>query len=158
MPLQKYKVIRDTREQEGYGWKWNKSRYCKGTIIEKLDQADYVIEGYEDEMAIERKGSVSEWAGSLTKARFFRELDRSKHIRHFWIILEFEFSDIINYPVGSGIPPKIWKKIRFKGPSILKKMIEIQYDYPNVHIWCVGDKGKEVATSILKRTMEQLNE
>jgi hypothetical protein len=125
MAVRQYKVIRDTREKPDHGWMWNKSKYCEGTISQKLDQGDYAIEGYEDLMAIERKGAVSEWANNLGVHwdRFERELERSRHIKNFWIILEFNMTDVMNFPVGSGIPKRKWSTLRFKGPFVLKRML-----------------------------------
>jgi hypothetical protein len=138
---------------------WNKSKYCEGTISQKLDQGDYAIEGYEDLMAIERKGAVSEWANNLGVHwdRFERELERSRHIKNFWIILEFNMTDVMNFPVGSGIPKRQWSYLKFKGPFLLKRMLEIEQTYPNVHIVLAGGSGKEVASSIFKRTTEQID-
>lgn len=159
MAVSKYTVIRDTREKEGMGWLWSKSRYCEGTIARKLDQGDYAIEGYEDLMVIERKGSVSEWAQNLgvNWDRFERELERSRHIKYFWIVLEFDMKDVMNFPVGSGIPRKSWSSLRFKGPFILKRTLDIMKDYPNVNIVFAGGSGREVAASIFKRTTEHVN-
>lgn len=159
MPVSQYTVIRDTREKPDHGWLWAKSKYCQGTINKKLDQGDYAIDGYEDYMIIERKGSVSEWAGNLGVQwdRFERELERSRHIKNVWIVLEFDMRDIMNFPVGSGIPKRKWASLRFKGPFVLKRTLEIMSKYPNVSIVLAGGSGKEVASSIFKRTTESIN-
>ena len=157
MPLRKYAVIRDTREKEGQGWTWRKSTYCAGTERRKLDQGDYAIKGHEDFMIIERKGSVSEWAQNVVQDRFTRELERSRHIPHVWIVLEFRQSEIMSYPVGSGIPKSKWRFLRCKGPLMMKRMTEIQMEYPNVRIWLAGEQGKDVAATIFKRTVEALD-
>jgi len=159
MPVTQYKVIRDTREKEDHGWLWGKSKYCQGMVKQKLDQGDYAIEGYEDFMIIERKGSVSEWATNLGKewGRFERELERSRHIKHMWIVLEFTMKDVMNFPVGSGIPRRSWSGLPFKGPFLLKRTLEIMQTYPNVKILFAGGSGKEVASSIFKRTTEMID-
>ena len=59
-----YKVIKDTREQDGYTFESFTGRYtsCKGMVVKKLDTGDYSLEGLEDKLCIERKGRVSELA------------------------------------------------------------------------------------------------
>lgn len=151
-----YIVVRDTREKSGHGWFWEPSSNYGGTIVAKLDQGDYSIEGYENFIIIERKGSVAEFANNITQKRFYNELDRSRNIPHVWIVLEFDMDNIIAYPKGSGIPKKHWNKLGFSGPYILKCMIEINLQYPNVNIICAGKHGKLVANSILKRVIEEI--
>ena len=58
-----FKVIKDTREQEGYYF----SEYgtCLGMVERKLDTGDYSIEGLEDLICIERKGCAEELAQNL---------------------------------------------------------------------------------------------
>jgi len=150
-----YTVIRDTREKLEYGWFWDKTASCGGTVVAKLDQGDYSLEGYEDTVIIERKGSVSEWASNVTQTRFDRELERLRPIKYVWILLEFNMIDILNYPVGSGIPKKVWRSIKCRGPFIIKKMIEIEMEYPNISIVLCGDQGKLITSSIFKRVVEK---
>ena len=73
MPQEPYLVIKDTREKQG--WDFPQSHSCVGTSIEKLDTGDYTIDGHRDTLCVERKGSVSEFAGNLVqeKERFVRE-------------------------------------------------------------------------------------
>lgn len=148
-----YVVIRDTREKDNQGWLWKKSKYCAGTITRKLDTGDYSLEGMENYLVIERKGSISEWAKNVTEARFERELERLDAIQHPWILLEFNMTDLLNYPVGSGIPKKKWRWLKFRGPFILKKMTEIIRDH-RVNIVLCGANGKEVASNVFKRVIE----
>lgn len=149
----KYTVIRDTREQENQGWSWNVSQYCAGTVDDKLDTGDYTLKGYEKMLTIERKGSVSEWAKNINESRVERELERMKDIPYSFVLLEFTMKDIINYPIGSDIPKRLWPKLRFKGPYMLKRTVEFMIRYNTKIIFC-GGSGKEVASSIFKRTIE----
>jgi len=150
-----YAVLRDTREKEDQGWRWKKSKYCAGTIVRKLDTGDYTLEGMENYLAIERKGSISEWAKNVTEARFERELERLDSIQHPWILLEFNMTDVLNYPVGSGIPRSKWRWLKFRGPFILKRMTEMMCKH-RVRIVLCGANGKEVAANIFKRTIEHV--
>lgn len=151
-----YKVIRDAREKIDHGWFWDVSASCDGTTVAKLDQGDYSLEDYEQLVVIERKGSVSEWATNVTQARFERELERLRSIKYVWILLEFDMLDILNYPVGSGIPKKVWKSIKLRGPFIIKRMIEIERDYSNINITLCGEQGKMIASSVFKRIIEKI--
>jgi hypothetical protein len=150
---QPYLVIRDTREKEDQGWSWRKSKYCAGTVAQKLDTGDYSLQGMENYLVIERKGSISEWAKNVTEARFERELERMDAIQHAWILLEFNMTDVLNYPHGSGIPKAKWRYLKFRGPFILKKMTEMMRDH-RVNIVLCGANGKEVASNIFKRITE----
>jgi len=150
----KYTVVRDSREREGEGWFWKSSRYCDGTVRGTLQTGDYTLQGYHEMLIIERKGSISEWATNITQARFERELERMAKIRFPFILLEFTLTDVMNYPIGSTIPKRLWGKLHFKGPYILKKTIEFQMKYDNVKIIFCGGSGKEVASSIFKRAIE----
>ena len=143
-------------EKEKKGWVWRKSKYCAGTVTRKLDTGDYTLEGMENYLTIERKGSISEWAKNVTEGRFERELERLDGIQHPWILLEFNMQDVMNYPVGSGIPKYKWKYLKFRGPFILKKMTEMMMNH-RVNIVLCGGSGKEVAANIFKRTIEYAN-
>jgi hypothetical protein len=150
----KYHVIRDTREQKGQGWSFASSKYCEGTSVSKLDTGDYSLAGYEDVFTIERKGSVTEFAKNITQKRFENELERMKKFVWSFVLLEFDMLDVINYPDGCNIPYAQKKKIKFRGPFFLKRIIDFQLDYPT-KIMFVGNNGPAVASSIFKRVVER---
>lgn len=149
----KHTIIRDTREQEG--WLFNASKHYTGTICASLKTGDYTLQGFEDIFTIERKGSVAELAKNITEQRFVNELERLQEMKYAFILLEFTLGDIISYPVGSKIPPSKWKKLKIRGHFVLKKFIEMQLDYPNIHFVLCGSNGKEIASSIFKRVLER---
>lgn len=163
----KYTVIRDTREQDAQGWIFNKSERCAGTIRQKLDVGDYSLMGFEQLFTIERKGSVAEFCGNLTQPRFVAPLDpdkplskqsefvRLEQIHWPFILLEFTIDDVLKYPNVPELPPKLRRMIRFKGGAALKKIIELQMHYKTKIIFC-GDRGKDVASSIFKRMVEEI--
>jgi len=152
--MSKYTIIRDTREKEKKGWQWRKSMYCEGTVDGTMKTGDYTLEGYEGVLTIERKGRISEFAKNINEARFGKELERMTQFKHAYVILEFTMRDLLNYPVGSGIPRHKWRYLKFKGPFILKKLTEMMRDYPTIHFVLAGDAGKETASSIFKRIVE----
>lgn len=150
----KYMVLRDTREKKKKGWMWKASQSCAGTTEETLKTGDYTIRGLENVFVLERKGSVSEWAKNVCEARFEREMERLVLFKYPFILLEFTMSDMLNYPVGSGIPKWRWPSLKFTGAFVLKKTLELQINYPKVPIILVGSRGQEVASSIFKRVIE----
>jgi len=151
--MKKYTVIRDTREHNDKGWLFAKSSRCEGTETVKLDTGDYSVVGMEESFCIERKGSVTEFARNVTENRFERELERLESFDYPFIILEFSMADILDYPKNSGIPYSKRKQLRFRGPFILKRLIEFQMKYKTKILIC-GSRGKEVASSIFKRIIE----
>lgn len=165
--MNKYTVVRDTREKEGQGWVFTPNERCAGTVIKKLGVGDYSLEGYENLFTIERKGSVAEFCANLNQDRFIAdfnpnktsdkqsEFNRLQTIVYPYILLEFEVSDLLKYPDIPEIPKFLRKKIRFKGYAALKKVIELEMKYKTRIIFC-GDKGKEVASSIFKRMIEEI--
>lgn len=160
--MDKYTVLRDSQEKDGHGWRFNKTDYCDGTIIRKMKTGDYSLIVFLDNgqtkdmtniFTIERKGSIGEFARNIVEKRFDRELERMAHIKHSFILLEFNMSKIINYPVGSGIPKSKWKDVKIRGPVILRRMSEIMIQYPNIKIICCGKYGQNMALSLFKRIM-----
>ena len=86
--MSKFLVVKDTREKDG--WYFKESDYCQGMIDQKLDTGDYSVQGLEDVLCIERKGSVSEIANNIVDKRFDRELDRMKEFKYKFLILELQ--------------------------------------------------------------------
>ena len=152
----KYKVIRDTREKENYGWDFNQSKNCSGTETRTLPTGDYTIEGYEQEIVIERKGCVAEIAMNIFEPRFERELDRLESYNYPFLLMEFDLADVIRFPEGSSIPKYKWSSIKVKPFLILKKLTEYQLVYKTKFIFC-GKNGKEMCASIFKRFLELKN-
>jgi len=151
--MSKFLVIKDTREKDG--WYFKESNYCQGMIDQKLDTGDYSVQGLEDVLCIERKGSVSEIANNIVDKRFDRELDRMKEFKYKFLILEFGIKDIMSFPEGSDIPRAKWNKIRIKGSFILKRLAEIQTKY-DIHVVACEDKACawHMTSSIMKRVFE----
>lgn len=153
--MNKFIVLRDTKEKEGKGWQFSSSQYCGGTMKQSLKTGDYTILGYEDKLCIERKGCISEFAGNLMEERFYKELDRMELFKYSYLILEFSLKDLLDYPYVEGIPYSIRKRIKVRGYFLLKKLCEIQMKY-KTHIIFAGDKtsSKEFVMSIFKRMVE----
>jgi len=151
-----YTVVRDTREKIGKGWNFKRSQNCSGTVLGSLKSGDYTLRGLESIFVIERKGLISEFAHNLFDKRFEAELERLELIEFPFVLLEFTMEDLIQYPVGSGIPARRWKYLKIKGPQLLKRFIEFQLRFKSKFIF-VGEYGQQVATSIFKRIVERVN-
>lgn len=140
-------VIRDTREQTG--WQFATGKSCLGTKSGTLKTGDYTVEGYENILSIERKGSVQEFAQNLMDDRFFREMERMKEYKHAYLILEFTAEDLFNYPQSANIPSAAKAKIRTNGNFLMSKTMYLQHNYP-IKVFFAGRKGKDMAYYIMK--------
>ncbi len=118
--------------------------------LSSLKTGDYSIKGFENEICIERKASVSELASNITEKRFQREIERMSEIRHPFIFLEFSMREIDRYPFCTNLPPKIRRKIRVRGPFIRKKLEEYLLNW-NIQTFCCRDaiKAEVMAYNIL---------
>lgn len=134
-----FTIIEDTREQRPLDF--SKADYCKEVIRRNLETGDYSIDGLEDLVCIERKGSIGEIAGNIVQKRFFRELDRMRSFPYRYIVCEFPFSHILTYPYSSDIPKYKLKYIKVKPQFILKKLNEITIEYGVHIIYCDDRKG-----------------
>jgi ERCC4-type nuclease len=145
------KIIIDTREQQP--WDFPEYETVRGTV----KTGDYSIEGMEETICIERKKSVSELAGNITKKRFFNELDRMEPFSQKFLILEFSQSDVARYPMGAGLPRRVIRKIRVKGPYILKVLGQIEEEY-GITIIYAGNRANamEIAQELLEQTYYDL--
>jgi ERCC4-type nuclease len=130
-------IIQDTREQRPLDF--SKADYCESVIQGTLKTGDYSLKGFEELVCIERKGSVGEVAGNIVQKRFFAELERMKQFQYRYIVCEFPFTDIINYPYSSDIPKFKLKYIKVRPPFILKILNSITIDF-GVNIVYVNDR------------------
>lgn len=90
-------------------------------IQDKYEDGDLSIS-----IVIERKASVSELAGNIVQPRFWREVERLALFKHPYLLLEFSELDVAKYPVGSGLPRYLWKKVRVRAPFIFSKIEQIE--------------------------------
>ena len=151
----RFHIIKDTREKKGHGWWYDENAYCSGTTVAKVDIGDYTIEGMEHLLCIERKESVSEFAGNCSEKRFFKELKRMGTFPHAFLIFEFSWADIERYPVGSSVPKNKWSQIRIKG-NYMRRVITSARLENNVHVIACGDKkrAEETAFYIMRKVHE----
>ena len=139
-------IIIDTREQKP----WIFDDHV--TANRKLDTGDYSVEGLEHILAIERKRNVAEVANNITESRFKDVVDRLKSFKYSFVLLEFDMNNVLEYPVGSTIPKKLWSKIRISPQYILKHITDLQVEHGIHVIFCGSSSNAEkLALSIMKR-------
>jgi hypothetical protein len=150
------KIIQDTREK----YPWNFSLYNIECIKRKLDTGDYSIEGYEDQICLERKRTTSEIAINLGKKckPFEAELQRMATFRFAFILCEFELEDITRFPVGSGIPQNQWPYIKMTPQFIHSRLNKWSETYGVEIIYCGDTSNAEcTAISLLRESFNVLN-
>ncbi len=153
--LPSYTVIRDTREQLGHGWTFNKhnadhkSPRCEGTITETLKTGDYSLVGYTDILTIERKADFAElWGnyGKNSRPAFEAEMDRMSKIKYSYVIIESLFTpDIMELS-----PPQFVKGV--PGKALIKWLMQLSVKY-GVHIMPCGSCGRKVSQMIFEEVI-----
>lgn len=151
----RFNIIKDTREKEG-SWQFKNARNVDLVIDHKLDTGDYSIQGLESLLSIERKRNINEFASNITQARFKNELDRLKEFKYKYIICEFGYQDVVNWPDSSKLPPEKKFHIRTSNKYVMRWISEIQVLY-NIHLlFCFNTRIAEwSAINIMRRVYEQ---
>lgn len=141
-----FTIIIDTREQQP----WTFAQYA--TAHKKLDTGDYSVEGLENILAIERKKSVNEIANNIVEPRFKDVIHRLSQIKYAFILLEFDINHILNYPIGSSLPKKLWDKVKISPAFLMKNILDWQIQHNIKTIFCGSPSDAEdVAQHILKK-------
>ena len=93
-----FTIVIDTREQKP--WAFDNSE------VKTLKTGDYSIVGYEDSIGVERK-SIADFVGSIGKnrKRFSAEMERASKIKHFCVIVEGSWFDLMTGNYRSNILP-----------------------------------------------------
>lgn len=120
-------IIIDTREK----YPWNFSFFDINCISKKLDYGDYSIEGLEDIVSIERKRNSGELANNFGQSinRFNNEFKRMSLVENKYVICEFPYTDLIMFPENSGIPKKIWSKLKITSKFLISQVNEFEEKY-----------------------------
>jgi ERCC4-type nuclease len=147
-------VVVDTREQ--IPWSFTRSSFVENVESRKLDTGDYSILGWEDRICIERKASTAEIANNVTQKRFFNELERMKDYEYKFLICEFPFTDVLDFPRNSGIPFSKHKYLKISSPYILKVMSQIQIKYGISVIYTANQQEAEILVdNLFRRIVER---
>jgi hypothetical protein len=114
-----------------------------------LDTADYTLDGCASRVAVERK-SLADLFGTIGKGRgrFIRELERLADYTFAAVVVEAEWSTVVNTPpMHSRLDPK----------TVYRSVLAWQQRFPRVHWWFVpGREWGEVTTfRILERYLKE---
>lgn len=143
--LPPYQIIRDSREKEGAGWKFNATSKCLGTIVEKLETGDYSLKGMEHLIMIERKSIPDLWGTLLTgKERFIKEMERARSIPSRYIVIEGSLKDVLSGCYFSKVDPSF----------ILSSLVALEQEY-GIHV-IFADKRKDICQQYIRRLLERL--
>lgn len=151
-----FNVIVDTREKSPWDLTSSSIREIK---YQKLDTGDYSVEGLEDQLCIERKMSVSEIAQNVNQKRFANELERMLGFRWKYLLIEATFDEVSNFPVLSDLPPNILKRLKVKGPYLVKCLTRMQTKY-DLHVIYCGNRSNAswIAQNLMKEAVRITNE
>lgn len=146
-------VVRDSRERNP--WTFGSFKSVASVVSKKLDTGDYSVQGLEEILIIERKGAITEFAKNVTEKRFWRSLDRMSGYSHAYLVLEFTELDILKYPKGSGLPPKLWNKVRVRGKFMMSCIKKIE-DAGIKIIFCNNrDEAEHSTVEIMERVWNE---
>ncbi len=140
-------VLIDSREKRG--WDFSKSEIVSSVEKIGLHTGDYSIKGFEKDFVIERKGSTAEFAQNIFQDRFEKELKRLDEFKWPYLICEFDLQDLLDFPINSGIPSKLWNKVKASGKFLLSAFMRYQVIYKTKFI-LAGSNGMETAESLFK--------
>jgi ERCC4-type nuclease len=114
-----------------------------------LDTADYTLDGYASRVGVERK-SLADLFGTVGQGRdrFTRELERLAEYTFAAVVVEAEWSAVVNDP-----PPHS----RLDPKTVYRSVLAWQQRFPVVHWWfCPGREFAEVTTlRILERYLKE---
>ena len=147
-----FTVIRDSREKPKNGWWFPAEGRCAGTVVATLKTGDYSIEGLTDAVTIERKASAVEFAANLfvESDRFRRELERMESFRFAVVACEFPLIELAEYPERSQLGNSIKRRLKIRGPQLMKRLASLQRDYPYVD-WVFDRNAYDRAEKFLNR-------
>jgi ERCC4-type nuclease len=114
-----------------------------------LPSGDYSLDGYATAVAVERK-SVADLYGTVGQGRdrFVRELERLNEFAFAAVVIEGEWSTILDNP-----PPRV----RLSPRSVYRLVLAWQQRFPRVHWWACPDRDFAEYTTfrILERFLKE---
>lgn len=155
-------IIKDTREKAG----WDFGQMDCMVERKALSAGDYTLADFPNLIIIERKASCLELANNLGRwyDRFCRECEKFAQYKYKYLIFEFSFDDLINFP--TNLPDKLVyktnakgkkvRKIRMSGPFMaarLNKLVE-KYDIEIVF----AQSGLEAENTAYMKMLDAINE
>jgi len=142
--LPPYTVIRDDREKPGRGWFFGPSDSCAGTVISRLETADYSLVGLADVVAVERKASALELSQNLFKHydRFRALMKRLQQLEFAVVVCEFPLAHLAEFPHHEQIGRGIKSRLKIDGNRLMKRLSSLQEEFENVQ-WVFDGRHAE---------------
>ncbi len=146
-------ILVDNREQQP--WTFSKNEWEFGWERATLKTGDYTLAGLEDKVVIEKKKTPAELAQNLLQPRFERELKRLEAFPHPFIVCDFPLYSLEQYPNIPSVPRYLRKKIRAKGPYLLKLLGGLQTAYKAEWFFVMPGMGREKLLEIFRTMLEK---
>lgn len=130
-------IIQDTREKEPWHFEcYDGVQQVVGTV----NTGDYIIQGKETLITIDRKKQPSELATNLgyERERFEREMKRMAIYKYRYVICEFPYEKLLMFPKGSGLPKHVQSKIRARGKFLVKRVQQLSEEYGVKFLFCMN--------------------
>lgn len=141
-------IIVDTREKQPLFLHDNKDFIVTSAA---LKTGDYIIDGLDKILVIERKKSANELYANFTKyrKRFYEEIDRMQEYRLRFIIVESTWAELLD-PFSYKCPMSKRKSaVGIVVSSLLNLMI-----LHNITVIMAGTKARGMTTRLIKRVYE----
>lgn len=152
-------LIVDTREKKP--WNFDDDPEFESVTCTKLDVGDYSIVGLEKHICIERKLSADELYVNVFKRehrdRLRREMKRFRGVKHRFIIIEEDLSDLLdpdNYYVNTSGRNRKSKKMPIA--VIMRELVDFMLNY-DIHVIFAGGKGQGLAKTLLLRAYKEFD-
>lgn len=142
-------IYRDTQEKKDF-WNFPPDSIFEGTENLKLPTGDYTIKGFEKQFVIERKRNTGELSNNITEERFERELIRLEEFQWPFMVFDFDYKDIVNFPLGSGIPQWLHGKLKIKAAFFQSVIARYQIAFKTKIIFAGRNNGEKVARELFK--------
>lgn len=147
-------IIQDSREQKPLVFDFFDDVQ---TTVAALSFGDYALVNHQNEVLIERKRSTGELANNLVKEydRFCRELDKTQYCTKRYIICEFTYQNLLEFPKNSGIPFRLFKYLRVSGALLRKRIAELTERYDLIFCYCGDAQGAAQKVIEIFKEIEQ---
>lgn len=148
-------IIQDTREK--MPWNFESFAECEGQVREYVDAGDYVIQGNEQLITIDRKKSVTELANNLgiRMERFRNEMERMQAYKYRYVVCEFPYEKLLMFPKGAGLPKTVLRKIRVKGKFLAKRVQQLSEEFNVEFVFC--DNREDAQQKAIELFKEAIN-
>lgn len=146
---EKLLIYRDTQEKKNF-WNFPEDDVFAGTEKKHLPTGDYTIAGYEKQFVIERKYSTGELYGNIYEVRFEDELKRLEEFEWPFIVCEFSYKDMLDFPLGSGIPTSLHYKVKAKAKFFQSVIARYHIAFKTKIIFAGRGNGEAVARELFK--------